>query len=136
MKPRPVLSAVLGLVLMVQGVAVASAPLALDAQSQEPAAAQDSAAVQMSCHGAAAELATPADTAAESPLADADTESCACCDGGCTTMSNCAFGHIAAAPAVAPGLAPAAQVTITMSDRAVPSISLPSRLRPPIVFSV
>lgn len=118
MKPlRPLLSSVLGLVLLVQGVAVASAPYAPTA---DEAATQESAAAAMPCHG---------DAPAPDPV---DTGTCACCDGDCPNMSGCAFGHLAAMPPIKLQLPPVRQAVLTALDRSADSVALPFRLRPPI----
>ena len=119
---RPLLSAFLGLALLAQGVAVAAAPLAVAAS--EPAAAQAAAQAEMPCHG---------DAQAADP---ADTGLCACCDGGCVDMTGCAFGSLAAVPAIKLQLAPVRQAAIAAAERSAESISPPSRLRPPIVLHV
>ena len=115
---RPLLSSVLGLVLLVQGVAVASAPHGL--LSRDAAAAQDSAAAEMPCHR---------DAQTPDPV---DTGTCACCDGDCPNMSGCAFGHLAAVPAIKLQVAPVEQAVIAARDRSAETVALPFRLRPPI----
>lgn len=125
MKPlRPWLHAVLGLALLVQGVAWASAPVA----SAPPAPVEQAAAVdEMPCHGAAQAPAPESAATATAP--------CACCDGGCVDMSGCAFGHLAAvAAAYRVHLAPVHDAAIATPDRVPASVSLPSLLRPPISF--
>ena len=73
-KLRPLLAAILGLTLWVQGLAIAAAPMAT-------ADAADSA-MEMPCHGD--------DVAAPS--------ACDCCDGDCADMAGCVIGHFAGAP--------------------------------------
>ena len=117
---RPLLSALLGLALLVQGVAVAATPLA--SAPSEPVAAQQSAPDAMPCHG---------DVQKADP---ADMPPCDCCDDGCADMSGCAFGHLALVSAVRLQLAPVAQSVSVTPDRAADSVPPPSRLRPPISF--
>jgi len=121
MKPlRGCLSAVLGLALLVQGVAVASAPQAAAAAAS--ASAQVADASQMPCHGDTAE--------------PAQAPPCACCDGGCIDVG-CTMGHfVAVVPSARISTAPIHQGVIAAIDRSVESISLPSPLRPPIAFHV
>lgn len=120
MKLRPLLGAVLGLMLTVQGVAVASAPLGMPSPPASTAAVQD-AADAMPCHGAA-----PA------PAPDNATAPCACCQDDCPDLAVCASGTLAAAPVIKLTFAPASQPACAPRERAAPSVSLPFRLRPPI----
>ena len=117
---RPLLNCVLGLALLVQGFAFASAPQT--AVAKVPAAVEQAGAGdEMPCHGDS-QKAEPEDSAP-----------CACCDGGCVDMSGCAFGHLfAAVPALPAAVVPASQGAIAAPDRSAESVSLPSRLRPPI----
>jgi hypothetical protein len=116
---RLLVNGVLGLALVVQGVALASAPLALDT-SAPAELAQAATADEMPCHGDAEPAAT------EAPP-------CACCDGGCVDMSSCAFSQPAAAiPAIRVHLGAVGQGAITARDEPAASISLSSLLRPPI----
>lgn len=132
MNPRPWLGAVLGLTLLVQGVAVASAPFVAppaDAQAAAPeAAAPDVAVEEMPCHG---DGVVQVDAAPEPAT---DSAPCACCDADCAAMGACAFGHIAVASPVRLSFVPAPQPAIAAPERAVPSISISSRLRPPIAL--
>jgi hypothetical protein len=133
MNLRAWLGAVLGLTLLVQGVAVASAPLGLPADAREapaPEAAAPQVAEEMPCHGAMLVDSAP-DAAPESAP---DSAPCACCDADCVAMGACAFGHIAVASAVLVNFVPAPQPAIAAPERAVPSVSISSRLRPPIVL--
>jgi hypothetical protein len=110
---RPALNAVLGLLLLVQGVAAAAtgfAPISADETATEMAA--------MPCHG---------------DMTGAGGHA-SCCDADCPNMAACALGHIAAASA--PSLdvvatAHPARVTLLSAPVALP---LPSLLRPPISF--
>ena len=111
-KQRPFLQAFLGLMLWVQGVAIAATPLPA-AAAAEPAAATSSA---MPCHGQIVAKAAP----------------CDCCDGDCDNMVGCAVGSFAAQPAAllqaeAPGY-------IVVAARASSPLAavVPLRLRPPI----
>jgi hypothetical protein len=118
---RTWVSAVLGLALLVQGVAVASAPQAAAAKASATASVAD--ASQMPCHGDAAK--------------PAQAPPCACCDGGCIDMGGCSMGHVVAVvPSARISTAPVHQGVIAAVDRRVESISLPSPLRPPIAFHV
>jgi hypothetical protein len=116
---RPWLHALLGLALLVQGLAFAAAPLMLAAP--EPAAQEQVASEPMPCHG------EPADPA--------PTPACDCCDGDCNAMSACMSGQVAAlvAPLAMP-LVPAQQAIVAAADRSIESVTPSSRLRPPISF--
>jgi len=118
---RPLLSAVLGLALLVQGVAVAATPHAPKAAAAA-AAAQSAPASEMPCHGK---------SQAAKPAAKAI---CPCCDGDCPDMSGCASGHFAAVPTIKLQLPPVRQAVLIAPDRAAESVALPSFLRPPIVL--
>lgn len=110
---RPLLNVVLGLALLVQGVAFASAPPVLAASGSAAAVAS-----ALPCHG---DEAAPADAAP-------------CCDSACPDMLSCALAHMALAPASGLQLAPARSGSIAAPDRAADSVSLSTRLRPPIAF--
>jgi hypothetical protein len=106
---RPLLAAVLGLMLWFQGMAMAAAPVELATDQAE-------SAMEMPCHGDSAEVA------------------CDCCGGDCPDMASCVIGSFfAAMPATSAPLAPAVQ-TVAASHAwslktAVPSLPV----RPPIV---
>ena len=121
MNLRPWLNAVLGLMLLVQGVALASAPLALPPAADTEQAATDTDTEAMPCHGTA-------------PAPDTDSAPCACCDHACPDMAACAAGHLAAAPVFQLRFAPAPQPAIAAPERAVVNVSPPLRLRPPIAL--
>jgi hypothetical protein len=106
---RPLIAAVLGLMLCVQGLAIAAAPVDMPADETE-------AAMEMPCHGDSAELAP-----------------CDCCDGDCPDMASCAVGHFFAAPpsAVAP-LEPAAQAAAAATGWSLQTAVLSLPVRPPI----
>lgn len=110
-KLRSLLSAVLALGLLVQGLDAAAAAPAATAGGA-PAAAE-----QMPCHSDAQD--------------DAAT-SCPCCDSDCAGMTGCAFGHLAAAPRTNLQFSPAAQSVVVASPRATRAGFTPSLLRPPI----
>jgi len=112
---RPLLSAVFGLALLVQGLAVAAAPYALAAHA---AAAQESAPAEMPCH--------------ETTQHPAGSH--ACCGSDCPDMTSCALGHLAAAPAVRMQLAPVHSTVVAAPARSAESVPPSSRLRPPIVL--
>lgn len=123
--------------LLVQGVAVASAPLALPADGQaagQEAPAPDAAAPQvaeeMPCHGAMRVDAAPAAAPESAP----ESAPCACCDADCVAMGACAFGHIAVMSVLHVAFVPAPQPAIAAPERAVPRVSISSRLRPPIAL--
>ena len=104
---RPILTALLGLTLWVQGLAIAAAPVDMP---DEP-----DAAMEMPCHGEAA------------------SAPCDCCDGDCPDMASCVIGHFFAAsphlPVPATALAQAAAATGGWSLKTA-VLSLP--VRPPI----
>lgn len=113
---RPWLSAVLGLALLVQGLAFAAAPV--DTTNAVPAATEAVAAEP--CHGDA-----------QPDTVDA-AAACPCCDSGCADMGGCAFGQLAAGPSIGAQFPSAPQAVIAVADRAAASVSLPLPLRPPI----
>ena len=118
---RPWLSAVLGLALLVQGLAFASAPF--DVASAAPAAAEEVAAMdEMPCHGDA-----------QPETIDA-AAACACCDDGCADMGGCAFGQLAAGPSIGAQFPSPPHDLIVSAERAAIRVSLPLPLRPPISF--
>jgi hypothetical protein len=114
---RTVLSVLLGLVLLVQGVAVAAAPYAMFIDSDPAAMTMDA---DMPCHGQAD------DQAVNDPAS--------CCDADCPDMTSCMLGHLAIntsfqlttvhSPDTAPHLAPVRVI----------SHSPPTLLRPPITL--
>ena len=112
---RPLLSAVLGLMLCVQGLAIAAAPVdGVEAQAESAA----ESAMAMPCHG---------DSAASAP--------CDCCDGDCPDMASCAIGHFfAAPPSTAALFEPAAQVAVAAGGWSLQTAVLSLPVRPPIVF--
>lgn len=116
---RTLLSVLLGLVLLVQGLAVSAAPHAspMDTVASLPATAH------MPCH---AQNADAADTqAAAKP---------SCCDASCPDMTSCALGHMAvsAPTGIAPLPANAAEYPVPAS--VLVSHPLRSPLRPPIAI--
>ena len=105
---RPILTALLGLTLWVQGLAIAAAPVAVP---DEPAA------MEMPCHG------------------DAKTAPCDCCDGDCPDMASCVIGSFFAAAPVAPApLAVNARATATPYGWSLKTAVLSLPVRPPIIF--
>ena len=117
---RPLLSVLLGLVLLLQGFAVAAAPRAkiADAGDAQHAAV---AVSDMPCHAKSAGKAT-----------DGQKQKPSCCDGSCADMTTCSLGHMAVAPVlvVANLPAPDAPSAAPVSE---PVESTPqSLLRPPI----
>jgi hypothetical protein len=117
---RARLSALLATLMLLQGVAVASAPAM--ATPAETSAAAEAVTALPPCHGAAAvDAATPA---------PADPHGC--CDAGCPNMTTCLLG--AYAPVGLPALARLTATVETAVFRAAP-LPLPpprARLRPPI----
>jgi hypothetical protein len=109
LKLRPYLTAVLGLMLWVQGMAMAAVPVAV---AQEP-----DSAMEMPCHGD------------EAPAADA----CACCDDACPDMASCVIGHFAGTPATALHFAAATQAALPAAGWSLQTFVPPTPLRPPIV---
>ena len=114
---RSLLSAVLGLALLVQGAAAVAAPHAMAAKASSTAQMSS----EMPCHHSKA-------------LDPAPAQPCHGCDQNCPDMSGCAFGHITAVvPAVGLDFVAARQTIATVPDPSAESITLPSHLRPPIV---
>ena len=111
---RPALHALVALSLLVQGVAVAAAPL----MAPKPAA-EARAMADMPCHG--------------QEQASKTTAPCDCCDGTCMDMAHCAFAHVAAVlPSAGLALAAVREGAIAAPTPFAESVTLPSRLRPPI----
>jgi hypothetical protein len=115
---RPYVSAFLGLVLLVQGFAVAAAG--------HPAAAADAAAAQavadaamMPCHGSAAS------DRATTPN---------CCDEACPDMTTCALGHLALATSLQVAVVPPSSDFVAGLVPAPATVTSQSLLRPPIVL--
>lgn len=112
---RPLLTGVVGLALLVQGVVAAASPHLILARASAAAHAQS----EMPCHNG--KTAVPA-------------QPCDCCDQDCADMSGCAFGHVAAiVPVTGLDFVASRQAGATTPDQAVASVFLPSHLRPPIV---
>jgi hypothetical protein len=112
---RPLLSAFLASLLLVQGIAVAWSVGTMP----ELKAASEQAMGDMPCHGAAT-------------VADAESERPACCDADCPDMTTCALGHMAVTTSLLVAL-PAAAESIPASDSRSPiDTSPPTLLRPPI----
>lgn len=108
-KLRPLLTAVLGLMFWVQGMAMAAAPVAV---AEKPASA-----MEMPCHGGDA----------------TEADACACCDDACPDMASCVIGHYADAPASTMHLAAAPQSALPAAGWSLQTSVLPLPLRPPIV---
>lgn len=110
-KRRPFLTAVLGLLFCVQGLAIAAAPVELPADEAD-------SAMEMPCHGGSADVAA-----------------CDCCDGDCPDMASCVIGSLFAAAPGAPTLLEAAPHALAAGDGwslKTAVLSLP--VRPPIVI--
>lgn len=116
---RTLLSMFLGLVLLVQGLAVSAAPRVSLAED----AAKVSAMAELPCHG---QMAASLDETGEPQPS--------CCDENCPDMTTCVLGHLASAAVVSLDLmrpAPAEHgftPVIAVSRRAA------SLLRPPIAL--
>lgn len=104
---RTLLSALLGLVFLLQGMAVSAAPLAADTP----------------CHVPQAETADAT-----------DSQEYPCCDAGCPNMSSCALGHIAAMSVLSVVLPAAARTEHAFTPVHLVSRTLVSPLRPPITL--
>ena len=123
-KLRPLLAVVLGLMLWVQGIAIAAAPVAvadMTSKGTDSFEAQRSPSplksVEMPCHGDEAPSVPP----------------CECCDGDCTGMAGCAAGSVAGTPFVSvPAEAPLHGAIAARSWSAQTAV-LPLPIRPPIV---
>jgi len=109
---RPVVHVLLGLVLMVQGIAVAAAERGV--QEPEAVAAAASTDTVVPCHEGA-------------PVTAAS-----CCDEACPDMTTCALSHLATAPAAAPVIGHATSSVPSASTREPDTAPRPSFLRPPI----
>ncbi|ULQ46652.1 hypothetical protein JN531_016345 [Flagellatimonas centrodinii] len=116
LKRHPLWIAVpLGLLLLLQALAVAAAPISGDGADDG-----DTPMTMSPCHGDA--------------NASGDTPAAAeCCDADCPHMAACALGHLAAAtPMVASLARPATAATVVSVDRLILRPPTP-QLRPPIV---
>lgn len=112
---RPALNAILGLLLMVQGVAVASTEMAMPALGDTA-----STMAAMPCHGDQ----------------NSGGEPQSCCDSDCPNMASCALGHLAVASAQGAefvGELHPAYPALVLAPATLPP---PSFLRPPIAFHV
>ena len=108
---RPLIAAFLGLMLCVQGLAIAAAPVDLAADEAE-------SAMEMPCHGESADVAA-----------------CDCCDGDCPDMASCAIGHFfAAPPSAAAPLEPVAHAVASPRGWSLQTAELSLPVRPPIAF--
>lgn len=107
-KLRPFLTALLGLTLWVQGLAIAATPVA----AQDEAGA----AMMMPCAGDVA-----------------GTSTGDCCDRDCAQMPGCAVGQLAGTPAVAAPLVAAGQVAAHVPGWSSKTTVPPFPIRPPIV---
>lgn len=108
-KLRPYLTALLGLTLWVQGLAIAAAPTAATDEAES--------AMEMPCHGD------------EAP----GVSLCDCCDGDCASLTGCVVGSFVGAAAVlVPAEAPA-QAAVAAHAWSAKTAVPPLPLRPPIV---
>jgi hypothetical protein len=102
---RPLLAAALGLMLCVQGVAIAAAP---------SAAADAGSAMEIPCHD------------------DDATSASDCCDGDCPDLAGCFSGPFAGAPAGAVAASPAPRPVVQARGWSPKTAVPPLPLRPPI----
>jgi hypothetical protein len=110
---RTFLHAALGLLLLVQGVAVSAAGADLP-QADSPAAAMDG----MPCHGDPADAATPS-----------------CCDVSCPDMLTCAGANLALATDTAATSPPSAdRFRLVRAEASLPTPRATFLLRPPIAL--
>ncbi|MEW6168522.1 MAG: hypothetical protein AB1651_12625 [Pseudomonadota bacterium] len=119
-RSRTLLSVLLGLVLLVQGLAVSAAPQAWSANEGAGATA---AAARPPCNMQTAEAA-----------ADPSETGHACCDASCPDMARCVLGHMAAAATLGALSLPSG--TVAYPAPAAAPVSQPPRspLRPPIAI--
>lgn len=111
---RTLLTMLLGLVLLLQGLAVSAAPYA-----KVPAPAESEMAMEMPCHGQMAET-----SGKQVP---------SCCSLTCPDMTTCALGHIVAAiDVITVALSPVAHAEHSFTAVHAVSRSLTTPLRPPI----
>ncbi len=120
-RDRKSLSLLLGLVLMVQGVAVSAAPCTMTHEAPD-AATSVSMDADMPCHG----------QKDEAPAAATSNADLSCCGSDCPNMGNCMLGHAA----INPGFLMTTDHSPDVAPRLVPvrviSLSPSSLLRPPI----
>ena len=106
---RPLLTALLGLMFWVQGMAVAAAPVDVPAAEAE-------SAMEMPCHGDAPDVAP-----------------CDCCDGDCPDMASCALGHFfTAPPSAVASFEAAAHAAVPAAGWSLKTAVLSLPVRPPI----
>lgn len=115
---RTLISILLGLVLLVQGLAVSAAPRA---EWSEPAPAKMSATsmADMPCH---AQKADKADLAQP------------CCDASCPDMTTCALGHLACVATESVVFSQMMREALAFTSVRVQARALASPLRPPITL--
>ncbi|PXV63711.1 hypothetical protein [Sinimarinibacterium flocculans] len=117
---RTLLSMLLGLVLLAQGIAVSAAPRA--SLSAAPALSATVMA-DMPCHG---QMASQADEMGE--------QQPSCCDENCPDMTTCALGHLASVAMVSLALPQPAGVGRGLTPVIAASRTTGSLLRPPIAL--
>lgn len=100
---RPLLSVLLGLMLLVQGFAVSAAP---KAKWPDAAHVQNAAQAEMPCH---------AQKAVKVKSEQTSKSDRSCCNAGCPDMSTCALGHFTIASKLS--------VVLPNADRAMPSFT-------------
>lgn len=111
---RTLLSVLLGLVLLLQGLAVSAAPYIAAAAPAEAEMAMD-----MPCHGQMSEKAGKQDRS--------------CCSSTCPDMTTCALGHLAASVSVIfEALSPVTHAEHSFTLIGAVSTSPTTLLRPPI----
>ena len=108
---RTLVTLLLGLILLVQGYAVAAAPYV---GAPAPAQAEMAAMADMPCHAHMAK-----DAAKQTP---------ACCDSDCPNMTTCLLGHLAVMPP-APQLQP---LPDTSRSSLLPAPTKQARLSSPV----
>jgi hypothetical protein len=114
---RAALNLLVGLVLLVQGFAVAAAPLA--AVSDNGSVQTTAATSAMPCHG---------DQTPDGPAHPS------CCDEACPDMTSCALGHLAVTPLLRLEVAAPSHDFIAATVPVPATFTPQSRLRPPIVL--
>lgn len=112
---RTLLSVLLGLVLLLQGLAVSAAP---HAKMADVAKAELTVKTDMPCH-----------TQKADPAGQQDRS---CCNADCPDMTSCALSHIATMAVMPLALPRAARAEPTFTQARAVAPTLTSPLRPPI----
>ncbi len=121
---RTHISILLGLLLLVQGMAAAAAPVMAmtSAKAQVTAIAEQTAEAAMPCH----------EQKAETVKAEAAKPACPCCDGDCPDMQACSGAQPAMASAIRLDLARLKPAMPTLIEVSVAIHRTSSLLKPPI----